>query len=104
MAVNVYTAMAEVTLFHFAHLVANSVKVDSTRSTATPAHTHEKIDFVSRTAQLSHSGGQIIYTSAIQPDQRLHYCDNLIQIPHDEIENRTKPWPTKVSTPMTAKS
>jgi hypothetical protein len=41
-AVNVYNAMTEATLFHFAHSLANSVKARPDISTSTPAPSTEK--------------------------------------------------------------
>ena len=52
---------------------------------------------LSKTAQLSYLGGEIIPEAAIPRDDRgLDHCDKMIRIPHDEIEKRTRQWPTKV--------
>jgi len=61
-------------------------KLDPTWSTSAPARLPGKIDFVSKTEQLSYLGGHIMQRAAIQRDHRgLDQYDNMIALPPDEI-------------------
>jgi hypothetical protein len=69
-AVNVYTAMTEATLFHFAHSLANSVKARPDMLNLDAGAPPRKKDCVSKTAQLSYIGGERIQKAAIKRDHR----------------------------------